>query len=54
MLLAAPHRLSTSYPGPFGFQYPAVVPVNNEPALDAGIATVNHKLAPGHEARLLR
>jgi len=52
--VARPNRLSTSYLGPFGFQYPAADPVNNELALDAGIATVNHELAPGHEARLLR
>ena len=51
---ACPNRLPTSYLGPFGFQYPTVVPVNNALGLDAGIATVNHKLAPGHEARLLR
>ena len=51
--VACPNRLSTSYPGPFGFQYPAGVPINDGPVLDAGVSTINHKLAPGHEARLL-
>ena len=51
--VARPNRLSTSYPGPFGFQYPAGVPINDGPVLDAGVSTINHKLAPGHEARLL-
>ncbi len=51
--VARPNRLSTSYLGPFGFQYPAGVPIIDGPVLDAGVSTINHKLAPGHEARLL-